>query len=352
MNRILKELTAIPSACGHEYDLIRYLRDRLKDKADAWEIDGLGNLIIRKDGGLPGPTAVISAHSDEVGFIVKKIETNGLLRFEKIGGNDNRVLPIETVDVITEKGKVPGLIGFISCHMGRLDKADFVRPHQQLYIDIGARSKEEVEALGVRVGDAITWGTHYKEFGFGRAMGHGFDDKVGCAILVKMLEEMDFSKMKGTFYAVFSVQEELGLRGARTAAHSINADVAISIDTTAASDTPEAMMDQTCCLGKGPGIKAMDFSLMASVAVRRKLQKVAEENGIPWQLEIFTGIGTDAGELQMSHGGVPTGSVSVPSRNAHTALEVIDLQDMEYARQLLEAFLLSMENKDEFKFVK
>lgn len=352
MNSILKQLTEIPSACGHEYDVIRYLADRLKDKVDSLEIDGLGNLIVRKDGGAPGPVLVVSAHTDEVGFIVKKILPNGLIRFEKIGGHDDRVLPIETVDICTSKGKVRGLIGFLSCHMMRYDKTDYVRPHSQLYIDVGAKDQTAAEAMGIEIGDVIVWGSDYKEFGNGRAMGHGFDDKVGCAILVKLLEETDFSKMKGTFYGVFSVQEEVGLRGARTASHQIKADVAISVDTTAATDTLEAMMDGNICLGKGPGIKAMDFSLLASVAVRRKMQQVAKENGIPYQVEIFTGIGTDAGELHMAHGGVPTGSVSVPSRNAHTALEVIDLEDMENAYKLLQAFALSMEDKAEFAFVK
>lgn len=352
MNNILKQLTEIPSACGFEYDVIRYLRDRLKDKADHWEIDGLGNLIVRMDGGAPGPVLVASAHTDEVGFIVKKIEPNGLIRFEKVGGHDNRVLPIETVDICTRNGKVPGLIGFLSCHMMKFDKVDHVRSHYELYIDVGAKDKASAEAMDIEVGDAIVWGSDYKEFGNNRAMGHGFDDKAGCAVLVKLIEETDFSKMKGTFYAVFSVQEEVGLRGARTAAHAIKADVALSIDTTAATDTFESMMDQTLCLGKGPGIKAMDFSLMASVAVRRKLQQVAKENNIPYHIEIFTGIGTDAGELHQGHGGVPTGSISIPSRNAHTALEVIDLEDLENSYKLLQAFVLSMEDKHEFDFVK
>ena len=352
MRELLAKLTSIPSACGHEYDVIRYLRDRLMDKADAWEIDGLGNLIVRKDGGQPGPVLMMSAHSDEVGFIVKKIENNGLIRFEKIGGNDDRILPIEKVVVCTQNGPIKGLIGYLSAHMRKFDKAELVRPYNQLYIDIGAKDKADAEAMGVEIGDAIVWGTQYEEFGNGRAMGHAFDDKVGCAIQAKLIEELDWSKVKGSVYFVFSVQEEVGLRGARTASHGIQADVAISIDTTAASDTFESMMDQMVCLGKGPGIKAMDFSFISSVAVRRKLQQVAKANNIPYQLEVFTGIGTDAGEMHMAHKGVPTGSVSVPSRNAHTALEVIDLQDMEYAKDLLGAFILAMEDKDEFKFVK
>ena len=221
MRELLAKLTSIPSACGHEYDVIRYLRDRLMDKADAWEIDGLGNLIVRKDGGQPGPVLMMSAHSDEVGFIVKKIENNGLIRFEKIGGNDDRILPIEKVVVCTQNGPIKGLIGYLSAHMRKFDKADLIRPHTQLYIDIGAKDKADAETMGVEIGDAIVWASKYEEFGSGRAMGHAFDYKVGCAIQAKLIEEMDWSKVKGTVYFVFSVQEEVGLRGARTASHNI-----------------------------------------------------------------------------------------------------------------------------------
>lgn len=352
MKKLIETLVGIPSACGHEQDVIRYLRDYLCDKVDSWEIDGLGNLIVKKTGAQPGPVLMVSAHSDEVGFIVKKIEDSGLIRFEKLGGNDDRILPCEPVLVCTESGPLYGVIGFISAHMRRFDNAEKVRPYTELYIDIGAKDKAGAIAMGVQVGDPIVWGSPYREIGQNRAVGHGFDDKVGCAILARLFEEVDFSQVKGTVYGVFSVQEEVGLRGARAASHGILPDVALSVDTTAASDTPESMMDKTLCLGKGPGIKAMDGSLLASKSVRRFLQKVAEENNIPYQVEILVGIGTDAGEMQHAGKGVPTCGISIPSRSAHSAVELIDLEDAENAKELLKAFVLSMKDKDEFKFVK
>jgi len=352
MKKLIETLVGIPSACGHEQDVIRYLRDYLCDKVDSWEIDGLGNLIVKKTGAQPGPVLMVSAHSDEVGFIVKKIEDSGLIRFEKLGGNDDRILPCEPVIVCTESGPLYGVIGFISAHMRRFDNAEKVRPYTELYIDIGAKDKAGAIAMGVQVGDPIVWGSPYREIGQNRAVGHGFDDKVGCAILARLFEEVDFSQVKGTVYGVFSVQEEVGLRGARAASHGILPDVALSVDTTAASDTPESMMDKTLCLGKGPGIKAMDGSLLASKSVRKFLQKVAEENSIPYQVEILVGIGTDAGEMQHAGKGVPTCGISIPSRSAHSAVELIDLEDAENAKELLKAFVLSMKDKDEFKFVK
>ena len=352
MKKLIETLVGIPSACGHEQDVIRYLRDYLCDKVDSWEIDGLGNLIVKKTGAQPGPVLMVSAHSDEVGFIVKKIEDSGLIRFEKLGGNDDRILPCEPVIVCTESGPLYGVIGFISAHMRRFDNAEKVRPYTELYIDIGAKDKAGAIAMGVQVGDPIVWGSPYREIGQNRAVGHGFDDKVGCAILARLFEEVVFSQVKGTVYGVFSVQEEVGLRGARAASHGILPDVALSVDTTAASDTPESMMDKTLCLGKGPGIKAMDGSLLASKSVRKFLQKVAEENNIPYQVEILVGIGTDAGEMQHAGKGVPTCGISIPSRSAHSAVELIDLEDAENAKELLKAFVLSMKDKDEFKFVK
>ncbi len=352
MEKLLQDLTALPSPCGFEHRVIQYLHDYLKGKVDSYHVDGLGNLIVRKNGAYPGPVLMVSTHSDEVGFIVKKIEENGLLRFEKLGGHDDRILLSQRVTVCTEQGDLPGVIGTISAHMKKFDKGDLIRPYTQLYIDIGAESKAEAVEMGVCVGDAVSWGTEYQKLGAHRVMTHGFDDKAGCAVLASMFAELDFSKVHGTVYGVFSVQEEVGLRGAQTAAQSIHADVALAIDTTAASDTPEAMMDRTVCLGKGPGIKVMDSSLIASPKVSRKLQRVAEANDIPYQMEIFTGIGTDAGQLHLSHEGVPTSCISIPTRSAHSPNEVMDLRDFAFSRQLLDAFILAMGDKDEFRFLK
>lgn len=352
LRQTLRELVSIPGACGFEHEVARYLVARLKDRADKIWVDGLGNVIVKKTGGHPGPTLMLSAHADEVGFIVKKIEPNGLIRFEKIGGHDDRIILNERVLVRTQDGALrPGVIGCISCHMMKFDNAQLVRKHSEMYIDVGAKDAEGVARLGIRVADPITWATPYEEFGENRAMGHGFDDRAGCAVLVSCLETVDFSQVHGTVYFVFSTQEELGLRGARVASQQIAADVAIAVDTTAASDTFEAMMDDTLRLGGGVGIKVMDFSLLASVHVRKKLQRLAEAQNIPHQLEIFPGIGTDAGEMHKEKAGVPTSVLSIPSRYAHCPVEVIDLGDLMAARDLLAAFITAMRTKEEFAFL-
>jgi endoglucanase len=350
MRELLKDLIALPATCGYEQPMALYISKRLNGKVDSLTVDGIGNVIVSKKGGLPGPKLMVSAHADEVGFVVKKIEENGLIRFEKNGGHDDRVLLSEEVVINTVKGLVTGIIGTISCHMRRFDDQTLVRTHDKLYIDIGAVCKAGVLEMGVNVGDPVTWATPYKEFGQNRAMGHGFDDKAGCAILIKIFEEIDFSKVKGEVYGVFSTQEELGLRGAKVASAQIRPDVAIALDTTACSDTFEAMMDNTMCLGKGPGIKVKDNSLNASLAVRNKLCKLAQLNNIPYQLEVFLGIGTDAGEMQVT-GAAPSSVISIPSRYAHCPYEVIDLTDLRQSKELLAHFIMDMSDKSAFGFI-
>ncbi len=352
MKQLLKNLTEFSAPSGFENSVVSYLYKRLENIVDECYVDGIGNLIVKCNGSKNGPTLMLSAHTDEVGFIVKKIESNGLIRFEKIGGHDDRVLLAQKVVISTEKGLCYGVIGTISCHMAKFEEPKFVRKHSDLYIDVGISNKEEAIELGIKVGDPITYYTEFQEFGKNRVIGKAFDDRAGCAVIVKALEEIDFSKVNGVVYASFSCQEEVGLRGARVASQQIDADIAIAIDTTPCSDTFEPMMDNSILLGKGPAIRVMDFSVLCSVAVRKKLENLAKKMSMPYQLEVFLGIGTDAGELHKEKGGVPTGVISIPSRYTHSPVEIIDLNDLEASKDLLKEFILSMESKEEFNFLK
>ena len=351
METLLKELLAFVGPSGFEHDVARFIAHKAGGLAEDVQVDGIGNVAARVRGAHPGPLTVVCAHMDEVGFIVKKIEGNGLLRFEKLGGHDDRVLPAQRVRVRTAAGTLTGVIGTISAHMAKYDDAARVRGSAELYIDIGARDRAEALEMGVRVGDPAAWATEYERIGAGRALGKGFDDRAGCAVLLQVMAELDRSRLYGDVVAVFSVQEEVGLRGARAARRQWEADVALAVDTTPASDTPEAMMDGTLVLGGGPGIKVMDFSLIASRSVRDRLERVARERGIPHQFEVFAGIGTDGGEWATAKAGVPTGVLSIPSRYAHSSAEVIDLGDLEQTKELLKHFLLSVRSREEFSFL-
>lgn len=353
MIELLKTLTNLSGPCGYEHSVSYFLKEYLTSKVDEVMIDPIGNVIARKKGDKPGPTILLTAHMDEIGFIVKKIEPNGLLRFEKLGGHDDRILLAQPVKVMGTNGDIPGVIGTISAHFAKFDDASKVRKHSQLYIDIGVSSKEEVAELGIEIGTPITWGTEFQVIGLAskpRIRSKALDDRAGCAVIVQVLEEIQNISFAGELVLLFAVQEEVGLRGARTAAEHINADAAIAIDTTAVSDTPEETMDQTLALGQGTGIKVLDFSLIVHKTMKDLLVRLAKDNNISYQLEIFPGIGTDGGAVNYANKGIPTGVLSIPSRYAHSPVEVIDMGDIEATKELVKKFILNLHEGQTFPF--
>lgn len=350
---ILEKLTSLNGPCGYEHQVTYFLRDYLKDKVDEVSVDPIGNVIAKKKGNKSGPSVLLTAHIDEVGFIVKKVEENGLLRFEKLGGHDDRILPAQQVKVLGDNGEVNGLIGTMSAHYVKFDDPAKVRKHSNLYIDIGATSKAEVNDLGVEVGTPITWATEFKKIGLQgneMVMAKSLDDRAGCAVLLQVLEELQSRDFAGELVFLFAVQEEVGLRGAQTAAQGLDVDAAIAVDTTAVSDTPEETMDQSLKLGAGTGIKVMDFSLIVHKTMKDLLVKTARENNIEYQLEIFPGIGTDGGAVSLANKGVPTGVLSIPSRYAHSPVELVSVADLEATKNLLRDFVQSLTNETSFKF--
>jgi tetrahedral aminopeptidase len=350
---LLKTLTSLAGPCGYEHSVSYFLKEFLEDKVDEVRIDPIGNVIAKKKGDKPGPTVLLTAHIDEIGFIVKKIEPNGLLRFEKLGGNDDRILLAQPVRVMGTDGEVPGVIGTISAHYAKFDDATKVRKHSQMYIDIGTSSKNEVLEMGVEIGTPVTWGTEFQQFGPAsspKIRAKSLDDRAGCAVLLQTLKEIQEESFAGELIFLFVVQEEVGLRGAKTASEHLNADAAIAVDTTAASDTPEETMDQSLALGAGTGIKVMDFSLIVHKTMKETLIRLAKENKIPYQLEVFPGIGTDGGAVNYANKGIPTGVLSIPSRYAHSPVEVVDVGDLEATKDLVKAFLLNLHEDQTFPF--
>ncbi|WP_202077432.1 M42 family metallopeptidase [Caldalkalibacillus salinus] len=346
MKTLLQELTQLIGPPGFEEKVVKYIYQKVKPYADEVRVDGIGNVIATKKGRGEGPSLLISAHMDEVGFIVKKIEPNGLLRFEKDGGHDDRILLAQKVRLQTEQGIVQGVIGTISAHFAKFDDPHAVRKHSQLYIDVGASSAAEAREMGIEVGTPVAWATELDYIGQAngkqRLVGKAFDDRASCALLIHLLQELHTVDLKGDLHLVFSVQEEVGLRGAKVVSFDTQPDITLAIDTTPVSDTLENMMDQTLLLGQGPGIKVMDFSLVTHPWVRKRLIKVAETHHIPYQLEVFPGIGTDGGALATSLGGLPTGVISIPSRYAHSPVEVMDYEDFLYSYELTKQFVLSI----------
>lgn len=355
MKELLEKLTALIGPPGFEEDVAKYIYKEAKPYADEVHIDPLGNVIAVKKGIEDGPSILLSAHMDEIGFLVKKIEANGLIRFEKNGGHDDRILLAQKVKLRTEHGYVQGIIGTMSAHFVKYDDPQKVRKHSQLYIDVGATSRTEVLDMGIEIGTPIGWASELdiigRKEGRYRLVGKSFDDRASCVILLQLLKELKDQPPKGDVYFVFSVQEEVGLRGAQVAAYHTKPDLALAVDTTAVSDTLEEVMDGSLALGNGAGIKVMDFSLIAHPWVRKRLVEIAKKQNIPYQLEVFPGIGTDGGALATSLGGIPTGVVSIPTRYAHSPVEVMDPQDFEACYQLVKHFVLSLEPQTKISFV-
>ncbi|SFC71235.1 endoglucanase [Bacillus sp. OV322] len=353
MLKLLKTLTDLAGPCGYEQNVSYYIEEYLRNKVDSVSIDRIGNVIAIKKGDRPGPRILITSHMDEVGFIVKKIEENGLLRFEKLGGHDDRILLAKTVNLLGDKGNISGVIGTMSAHYVKFDDAKKVRSHQNMYIDIGASSREEAESLGIEIGTPVTWEPNFKLIGpeeKPKIRSKALDDRAGCTVMIQALEELNETSFAGEIVLLFAVQEEVGLRGAKTASEHIMADAAIAIDTTAVSDTPEETMDRSLMLGAGTGIKVMDFSLIVPRTMKNLLISLAKSENIPYQLEVFPGIGTDGGAVNYANRGIPTGVLSIPSRYAHSPAEVIDLSDLEATKDLLKAFILIMEENQSFSF--
>ena len=344
----LRELVALTGPSGHEEDVARYVYTAVRELADEVTIDPLGNVIARRKGSQRGARSLaISAHMDEIGFIVRKIEPSGYLRFEKLGGHDDRVLWAQRVWVRGEQGRLLGVIGAKSAHLTGPAEREKVVSFKEMYIDVGARSADEARAMGIRVGSPVGYASELTEVGLntGRYIAHGLDDRAGCALLLQLLAELKDVELPGDLYAVFSTQEEVGLRGARTAAQALQPDVALAVDMTALDDTPDTGT-ANLRLGEGPTIKIMDASLLAHPAVRRLLESAAAEAGVTTQAEILTGIGTDAGAFHQAGRGVPTGCISVGNRYTHSPVEMLDIRDLEAALRLLKAAVLQVEQAD------
>jgi len=354
MDNLVRQLSELNGPCGYEQNVAYFIQDYVKEKVDSVQIDPIGNVIARKKGGKPGPVTLLTAHMDEVGFIIKKIENNGLLRFEKLGGHDDRILLAQHVKVLGSKQELDGVIGTMSAHYVKFDNPKTVRPHPHLYIDIGATSKAEALALGVDIGTPVTWATESKLIGPSDKqfiVGKALDDRAGCAVLLSVLNEIENQAFAGELVFLFTVQEEVGLRGAQTAMNGLDdVDVAIAIDTTAVSDTPEETMDQSLVLGEGTGIKVMDFSLIVQKSILDELKKIAEQAGIAHQMEVFPGIGTDGGAVALANTGIPTGVLSIPSRYAHSPVEAISVFDLVATKELVKAFLASLTENTKFIF--
>jgi putative aminopeptidase FrvX len=333
---ILQELSDAIGVSGHEDAVRKIIAEAVRDHVDELRSDTIGNLFaVRLQRGKKARGAkrafkvMIAAHMDEVGLMITGYDGNGGLRFQPVGGIDDRILPGKVL--LVGPDKIPGVIGVKPIHLLKGDEGKQVVKMDDMRIDIGASSKEEAEGL-VKLGQVAAFSTHYSKVGR-TATGKAFDDRAGCAVLVELLKGARFPF---DLYAVFTVQEEVGLRGARVAASAVEPDCAFVLEGTICDDLPKDKdTSPTTELGKGPAISLMDRSAFADRRLVDHLIATAEKLGIPYQFKQPGIGGTDAGAITRSKAGVPAVPVSVPCRYIHSPVARLSLDDFDNTVKLM-----------------
>lgn len=335
---LLRNLTEAVGTPSREEAVRAVLREYLAGHVDEIRTDAMGNLIARKGS---GPVRVLlDGHMDEVGLVVSGFTDEGYLKFKKSGGIDDRVLPGRAVWVGTNR--LPGLIGIKAPHLERGKVDEKVVPAHDLVIDIGACSREEAMSL-CDYGDPVVWASRLEEFGDAVIKAKALDNRVGCALAAETIRAAGRSQ-NISLYAVFAVQEEIGLRGARVAAWQVEPHVALALECTSNGEGPGVEPPETVTLlGKGPALSWMDGTAIVPEGLRRHLEGLAESAGIPYQYRTLTTAGTDAGQIHLARGGVPTAVVSVPCRYIHSGSGLINRHDYEAALRLVGLFVESVE---------
>jgi tetrahedral aminopeptidase len=321
MNELIKKLVEAYGPSGFEDQMRDLIRPEIESLVDELWVDAMGNLIGRKKGDGSGLKVMVAAHMDEIGVMVSHITKEGFLRFTNIGG----VFPHTLLG-----GRVQfadGLLGII--YSDRLDGWDKIHPLEKHYIDVGASSREDCP---VSVGDAAGFVRPLAING-SRLTAKSMDDRIGCVVEIEAMKRL--KKSPHDIYFVFSVQEEVGTRGAQAAAQAINPDVGLAIDITPAADIPEAGSMAVVGIGKGTAVKVKDTGMIAHAGLVRLMKQRAEEAGIPYQLEVLNRGSTDARAMQIANAGSIAGCISIPTRYAHSQSETVDAADVEASINLL-----------------
>ncbi len=338
---LLKGLIEASGLSGNEGQVRNLIIDEIKDHVDSIKVDRIGNIIAFKKGKYPDKKIMLAAHMDEVGLIVIDINDMGLLKFTEVGGLDHRILVSKRV--LVGQDQILGVIGAKPIHLQKSQERNFPLGIDDLYIDIGATSKDEAEKL-VSIGDYVMFQSDTVEFGHNLIKGKALDDRAGCSVIVDLLkEDNDF-----TFYGVFTVMEEIGLVGAGPAAYEVDPTCSIIVEGTICYEEPELDSHLVpTMVGKGPAISLMDRTTIYNKEFREKVVKTAEENSIPYQYRKSSMGGNDSGRIHTTRAGSITCGISVPCRNIHSPSSIMSLEDYENTKKLIRN-ILSKYNKGEF----
>ncbi|MCZ7662183.1 MAG: M42 family metallopeptidase [Thermoleophilia bacterium] len=344
IKRLLSDFADAHGVSGYEGEVSTLLAKELEPLVDEVRIDGMGNVIGTRRG--EGPSIMIAAHMDEIGFMVKYIDEQGFLRFVPIGGWFDQMALGQRVLVHTrDGGRLTGVIGAKPPHIMDEEERKKVVKIKDMFIDLGAKDAADAGALGVEIGSPVTLDRSLAPMANDLVTGKSFDDRAGVVTMVAALRRLRGKDVPATIYAVGTVQEEVGLKGARTSAFGLEPDVALISEVTIPGDHPGVTKEQRhVTMGKGPVITVVDADGRGVIVPRRVidwLRASAEKASLPYQLDVGSGGTTDATAVHLTKTGIPSGVISVPTRYIHSPIEVLSLSDIDQAAELIAQAVLS-----------
>jgi len=348
LKELFLKLVEVGAPSGFEEPMMEVMKAELKPLVDEVHDTPRGNVVGVKRGTDPkAPSVALVAHMDQVGFLVLNIDDRGFIRFRKIGGAVTRAIEGQQMRLLTRKGPIVGVVGMKPGHITKPEEANIVPPIEEMYIDIGARSRGEAVKMGVEIGTPIVWNAKPVELANDLIAGPGVDDNGGCAAVIAVARALKAEKIPATVYFVGSVEEETGLRGAGTVLYDLDVDMAVALDTFPAGYQPDVVMrDLFYEIGKGPGIHVAHVSRGETIVdhnrLRRWLVETAERNGIPYQMGVMHG-GTDAMAIMQTKGGIPAITLGLPRRYSHSPVEVFDLNDLSNIVKILVAAIKGLD---------
>ncbi len=333
MNPLLYDLTMLNAIPANEKQVRVYFESAVKNLADEVSYDNLGSIIAKKTGNAKGPKIMVAGHMDEIGFILTEITKDGYVKFINAGGWWGHVVLSQQFTITTKTGaKVSGVVGSKPPHILSAEERTKVVELKDMYIDLGVSSKEEALALGIQVGDMITPFIESKPLGNPKfLLAKAFDNRIGVALAIEVLKNIQNTTHENVYYGVGTVQEEVGERGAGTAAYKVGPDIAIALDVTIAHDYPGGTKETE--LGKGPCLMIYDSSMVGHVGLRQYAISICDELKIPYQLSYLRAGGTDAGKMHIAKSGCPSLAICLPCRYLHSHTSIIHEDD--YANAVL-----------------
>lgn len=332
--QLFKTLTELPGTSGNEHAVRNFMREQLRQYTDEIVQDRLGSIFGVKRGNDKGPTVMVAGHMDEVGFMVTSITDNGMLRFQTLGGWWSQVMLAQTVEIITNNGPIPGVIGSIPPHL--LDDAQRNKPMEikNMLIDIGADDRDDAIKIGIKPGQQIVPVCPFTPMANSKKiMAKAWDNRYGCGLAIELLEELQGETLPNILYSGATVQEEVGLRGAQTAVSMIKPDLFYALDASPANDA-SGNKTEFGQLGKGALLRIFDRTMVTHRGMREFVLDTAEQNDISYQYFISQG-GTDAGRVHLANEGVPSAVIGICSRYIHTPASIIHIDDYAAAKELL-----------------